>query len=264
MTNGRPQSYISTHTNDDIFVRDMSLVHELMGKLSFTEMSFFQLMGRRASPGEVKVLDAVLVTLMEHGFTPSAIIARLTSMSSPEALQAAVAAGLLSVGSTFVGTTEDAATVLESLVNAPEGVEAAARSYAEQSRRERRPLPGFGHHLHKPDDPRSGRLFEIAEQAGTAGPRCAAIKVLSRQVDQVYGRHITINATGAIAALLGDIGVPREIMRGFSLLSRCAGLLGHILEEQRMPTARAMWDQSLRSVQYLGSAGTPTGTMLKT
>jgi citrate synthase len=259
MTDGTPKSYISTHTKDAIFVRDVSLVDELMGKVSFTQMSFFQLMGRYASAGELQVLDAVLVTLMEHGFTPSAIIARLTAMSSPEALQAAVAAGLLSVGSTFVGTTEDAAAVLDTLITAPTGVEAAARRYAEESRRERRPLPGFGHHLHKPDDPRSARLFEIAEEAQTAGPRCAAIKVLSRHVDEVYGRHLTINATGAIAALLGDIGVPREIMRGFSLLSRCAGLLGHILEEQKMPAARAIWDQTLHSVRYLGTAGVPAG-----
>jgi citrate synthase len=253
MAEQAPKSYISTHTTDDVFVRDVSLVHQLMGKVSFTEMSFFQLLGRRPTPGELTVVDAVLVTLMEHGFTPSAIIARMTAMSSPEALQASVAAGLLAVGSTFVGTTEDAAVVLEKLVTAPEGLEAAARDFAAQCRRERKPLPGFGHHLHKPDDPRSIRLFQIAEEAGTAGARVAAIKVLSSHVDQVYGRHITINATGAIAALLGDIGVPTQIMRGFSILSRCAGLLGHILEEQKYPTARALWDQALRSVEYVHS-----------
>jgi citrate synthase len=259
MPQDTPISYISTYTRDDVFVRDVSLVHELIGKVSFTEMSFFQLTGRRPSRAELTVLDAVLVTLMEHGFTPSAIISRMTAMSSPEALQGAVAAGLLAVGSTFVGTTEDAAVVLAKLIAAPEGVESAARAFATQCRQERRPLPGFGHHLHKPDDPRAIRLFEVAQEVGTAGPHVAAIKALSAQVDAVYGRHITINATGAIAALLADIGVPVQIMRGFSILSRCAGLLGHILEEQQHPTARALWDQALHSVKYMGTAGASGG-----
>lgn len=249
------KSYISTYTADDVFVRDVSLVHELVGKVSFTEMTFFQMFGRRPSAGELKVVDAVLVTLMEHGFTPSAMISRLTAMSSPEALQASVAAGLLAVGSTFVGTTEDAAVVLSGLLAAPEGVDAAARTFAETCRREKRSLPGFGHHLHKPDDPRSARLFEVAEEAGTAGPHVAALRTLSRQVDEVYGRHLTINATGAIAAVLCDIGVPPQIMRGFSILSRCAGLIGHVLEEQTLPTARELWDQALNTVEYAGAKG---------
>ena len=250
-----PQSYISTYTNDDIFVRDFSLIHDLIGKVTFTEMTWIQMFGRRPTAGETQVLDAVLVTLMEHGFTPSAIISRLTAMSSPEAQQASVAAGLLAVGSTFVGTTEDAALVLAQMIAAPEGVEAAALAFARTCRSERRPLPGFGHHLHKPDDPRAQRVMDVAQTAGTAGPHQAAIQVLSRQVDVVYGRHITINATGAIAAVLCDIGVPPRIMRGFSIISRCSGLVGHILEEQTLPTAREIWDQALQSVEYMGDKG---------
>jgi citrate synthase len=249
------QSYISSYTADDIFVRDSSLVHELVGHLTFTEMTWFQIFGRRGTAGEVAILDAVLVTLMEHGFTPSAIISRLTALSSPEALQASVAAGLLAVGSTFVGTTEEAADLLAGLVAAPEGVDAAARNAAEAYKRDRRNLPGFGHPMHKPDDPRTIRLFEVAEAVGTSGPYIAAIKIFSRHVDAVYGRHITINATGAIAAVLADIGVPPQIMRGFSILSRCAGLIGHIFEEQRIPAARQLWDQALQSVEYMGNAG---------
>lgn len=254
MSSADMKSAISTYTNDDVFVRDVSLVHDLIGKVSFSEMAFFQLLDRRPSASELKVVDAVLVTLMEHGFTPSAIIARMTAMSSPEALQASVAAGLLAVGSTFVGTTEDAAHALSRLLAAPEGVEAAAKTFAQECRAMKKPLPGFGHHLHKPDDPRSISLFAVAREAGAFGAHCEAIQVLSRHVDAVYGRHITINATGAIAALLCDIGVPPQIMRGFSILSRCAGLLGHILEEQRQPTARAMWDHVASAVTYTGAA----------
>jgi len=230
-------------------------LHELIGKVSFTEMAYFQMLGRRPTAGELKVVDAVLVTLMEHGFTPSAIISRLTVMSSPEALQAAVAAGLLAVGSTFVGTTEEAAVVLADLVRSEDGVEDAARRFAGDRRAAKRHIPGFGHHLHKPDDPRSIRLFEVAREAGTFGDHCEAILALSKSVDEVYGRHITINATGAIAAMLCDIGIAPQIMRGFSILSRCAGLIGHIHEEQNAPTARTMWDQMAGLVEYSGSAG---------
>lgn len=254
------KSHISTYNNDDVFVQDESLVHELIGNVTFSEMSFLQMFGRRPTPGELKVTDAVLVTLMEHGFTPSAIISRLAAMSSPEALQASVAAGLLAVGSTFVGTTEDAAVLLDRLVGADAGIEAAAREVAEEYRRERKPLPGFGHHLHKPDDPRSIRLFEVAREAGTAGKHMEAIQILSKHVDDVYGRHITINATGAIAALLCDIGIPAEIMRGYSIISRCAGLVGHIHEEQHEPTGRQMWDMISHAVEYQGTANTGENT----
>ena len=249
------KSNISTYTADDVFIRDASLINDLIGKVSFTELTFFQILGRRPSLGELAVVDAVLVTLMEHGFTPSAIISRLTAMSSPEALQASVAAGLLSVGSAFVGTTEDAARLLAGIVASPAGIDAAARAAAEAYRKEKRPLPGFGHHLHKPDDPRSLRLFQVAQDASVPNRHVEALKVFSLHVDDIYGRHITINATGAIAAVLSDIGVPIEIMRGFSILSRCAGLIGHIYEEQQMPTGRAMWDQALNSVTYTGEKG---------
>ncbi len=245
-----PATRIARHTPDAIYVREANLVEELIGKLSFTEMMYFQLMGKRPSAAQTRILDAVLVTLMEHGLTPSVIAARMVYDSSPESLQSAVAAGLLCVGSTFVGTMEGCAKLLEEMLAAPEGEAARARSIAERHRAAKTPLPGFGHPIHKPDDPRSPRLLALAEEAGVPGRHVRALRALAAEVDAVYGRHITINATGAIAALLAEIGIPQPVMRGVAMVSRAAGLVGHIREEQLDPAARYIWERVEEQIPY--------------
>lgn len=250
-----PTTRLATHSNEELYYRDDGLVADLMGKVSFTEMMFRHIMGRTPKAGEVVILDAVLVTLMEHGLTPSAIATRLTYHSAPEALQAAVSAGLLNVGSQFVGTMENAAMLLTRLLGDPENFEANARAEIRACRAEKRALPGFGHHLHKPDDPRSERLFQIAiEDGGVAGTYIDALKRFSMLVDDELGRHLTINATGAVAAVLLEIGVAPEIMRGFAVISRAAGLVAHIREEQTTPTARHIWDTVEDTIPYVGAA----------
>jgi citrate synthase len=245
---------IATHNNDDIFIRDKSLCNDLIGKLSFTEVLFFQILGREPTSAECVVVDACLVTLMEHGLTPSALATRLVYSSATEAMQGAVAAGLLTVGSLFVGTMEGAATLIERVLSADDA-EAESLIIAREHRASKSPLPGFGHHMHKPDDPRSIRLFQIADEQKVSGQHIAAMKTLSAAIDQEYGKHITINATGAIAAALGDCGVPAEIMRGFAIISRAAGLVGHIHEEQHKPAMRPIWDAAYAAVPYDGDAG---------
>ncbi len=250
-----PTTRLATHTNDELYYRDAGVVGELMGNVTFTEMMFMHVMGRAPTPGEVKILDAVLVTLMEHGLTPSVIAARLTYHSAPEALQAAMAAGLLNVGSQFIGTMENAAKLLVALLDDDEDFDTAARRAIKALRETRQPLPGFGHHLHKPDDPRTARLFEIAlSQDGIDGRYIEAMKRLSAIIDDELGRHLTINATGAVAAVLLEIGVEPDIMRGFAVVSRAGGLLAHIREEQENPTARHIWDVVEESIPYVGEA----------
>ena len=248
-----PVTAISDHTADRIWIRGADLVRDLIGKLTFTEMIYFHLTGQRPGRGQTVVLDAVLVTLMEHGLTPSAIATRLIYDSAPEALQAAVAAGLLGVGSTFIGTMEGCSATLDELVQAPEGVAARAATIAQRHRTERRPVHGFGHPYHKPDDPRTPALLALAADNGLAGRYVDALKVLSAEVDKAWGRHLTVNATGAVAALLLEIGIPREIMRGIAVISRSAGLVGHVLEESRAPTARFIWATVEGSIPYTGS-----------
>ena len=247
-----PSTKIAHHTAEAIYVRGASLVDELIGKLTFTEMMHFQLMGERATPAQAKVLDAVLVTLMEHGITPSSIVSRLIYDSCPEAVQAAVAAGLLGVGSTFIGTMEGCAKNIEEILAAPEGQETRARAIAQRVRAAKQPIPGFGHPHHKPDDPRSPRLIAVAEEAGVPGRHIRALRLLAKEVDAAWGRHLTINATGAVAALLGEIGIPQPVMRGVAVVSRAAGLVGHIREEQLDPSARQIWDAASSSIPYKG------------
>lgn len=248
-----PSTRISHHTADAIFVRGASLVDELIGELTFTEMMYFQLMGARPTPAQAKILDAVLVTLMEHGITPSVIATRMIYDSCPEAVQAAVAAGLLAVGSTFVGTMEGCAKNLEEILEGSEDEwPARAKAIAQRVRAARQPIPGFGHPHHRPDDPRSPKLIAVAERAGVPGRHIRALKLLAAEVDAAWGRHLTINATGAVAALLGEIGIPQEVMRGIAVVSRSAGLVGHIREEQLDPAARVMWDVVAEKVPYSG------------
>jgi citrate synthase len=248
----RQTTSIATSTADDVFIRDASLCRDLIGKLTFTEMIYFQVLGRRPSEAQTAILDACLVTLMEHGLTPSALATRLVYSSAEEAMQAAVAAGLLAVGSRFVGTTEGCGQLIARVLAAGDDGAAEARRIAVAFRTDKEPIPGFGHPFHKPDDPRTPVLLALARERGVAGPHVAAVLALSSAIDETYGKHITLNATGAIAAVLGDAGVPREILRGMALIARAAGLVGHVHEEQKKPAMRAIWEAAEHAVAYDG------------
>jgi citrate synthase len=255
---GPPATRIASSTPDDIVVRGKSLCRDLLGKLTFTEMTCLLVLGRVPSPGETALVDACLVALMEHGLTPSVLAARLVYGSAPEALQGAVAAGLLGVGGRFVGTVEGCAALLDRMVAAADPPAEAAR-IVEEHRSARRPLPGFGHNLHVPDDPRPPRLFAVARERGLAGRHIAALQTLSAALDRALGRHLTINATGAVAAALRDVGVPAEILRGFALIARCAGLVGHLHEEQQRPLMTTIWEAAERAVAYDGDGAGASG-----
>ena len=215
-------------------------------------MLYFLTCGRKPDPGQARVLDACLVTLAEHGLTPSAVIARLMADSVPEEPQVAVAGGLLAIGSVFAGTTEDCARMLLDIERASQrtGIDEAIAGRVQALHDGRRPVPGFGHATHKPDDPRTPRLFEIAAQAGYAGRYVGLLQRVGAEVDRIHGRHLTINATGAMGALFLEIGIPLQAMRCYSVVSRAAGLVGHLLEEQATHSARAIWQASKRAVPY--------------
>jgi citrate synthase len=244
MTNkkrARVETKLCSYTPDAVYYRDRDLVRDLLGKSRFIDVFIAQTLQRTLSDAESQLIDAILIVLMEHGMTPSSIAARLVYCSSPESLQAAVAAGLLAVGSQFVGTIEQAAEVISGIVADADQRAAVTRIVADFARRGL-PLPGFGHHLHTPDDPRSKALLELASRHQVAGLHCEALLHLGRELDRVAGHHITINATGAVASILCDMGIPVRIMRGFALLSRAAGLISHLAEEQERPAGRYIWD----------------------
>ncbi len=173
------------------------------------------------------MFNAMAVTLVEHGVTPSALAARLTYLGAPEAMQAAVAAGLCGLGSVFVGSMEGAAKLLS------ESIDKTRQQIISEHKR----IPGLGHHLHKPIDPRSVRLFEIARETGYYGKYCHLMEELARL------KKLTLNATGAIGALACELGLDWRAVRGIGVMARAVGLVGHLLEESRQPMAEAVWHQ---------------------
>jgi citrate synthase len=251
-----PETRLCAHHLTGMSYRDVDLVEDLIGKKTFTEVMIMQILGRDARPVDLRIVDAVLVTLMEHGMTPSAIATRLIYMSAPENLQGAVASGLMAVGSRFVGTMENCSRLLDRVRQAADG-EAEALAIAREFHASRRALPGFGHHLHKPDDPRSIKLLALAEaEPELQGDSLKALRLLASAIDATYGKHITINATGAVAALLSEIGVPTDLMRGFAVISRAAGLVSHVAEEQQSPSGRYIWETIDHAIPYVGAGKT--------
>lgn len=252
-----PVTHLCTHTLTSLHYRDANLVDDLMGQKTFTEVMLMQILGRTPRPVDMRITDVVLIVLMEHGLTPSAIATRLIYMSAPENLQGAVAAGLLAVGSSFVGTMENCSRLLDRIL-AADDPESEAHAIAQHYKALKSPVPGFGHHLHKPVDPRAYKLLDLGRaEAELSGQRIRALETLSKAVDAAAGRPITINATGAVAALLGEIGVPTNVMRGFAVISRAAGLVAHIVEEQHSPSGRFIWDTVEHAIPYVGQGGQP-------
>ena len=213
------RSDLAWSTVDRIVVRGLDLPGEILGHLDLGDMAFLELTGRVPNPKESKVFNAMVVTLVEHGLTPSAIVARMTYLGAPEAMQAAVGAGLLGLGSVFVGSMEGVAKML-STDSIPTGR-----------------IPGLGHPLHKPVDPRAVRLFEIARETGFYGKYCKRMEQIAKE------KKLTLNATGAIGALACELGLDWKCVRGLGVMARAIGLVGHLLEETREPMAYEIWQR---------------------
>jgi citrate synthase len=229
---------IASHDLHHIWIRGHDLTADVMGKRTFGEVVFLLVSHRLPDPQELRLIDAVLVSLMEHGLTPSAIVARVTYSVASESLQGAVAAGLLGAGSLVLGSMEECGRLLDRIAAEVRGgstSEAAAQRIAEEYRKEKKKLPGVGHVIHTEGDPRAERLFVIAGECGKRGPHVQALEQLVRAAEALAGRKLPINVTGAVAAVLLELGVPWQLHRGFALISRSAGLVAHIGEELERP-----------------------------
>ncbi len=215
------KSDLGWSTRERIVVRGKDLPGEILGHLNLGDMAFLELMGRVPNARESKLFNAMVVTLVEHGITPSALAARLTYLGAPEAMQAVVAAGLSGLGSVFVGSMEGVARML------------SENADVDQMKR----VPGLGHPLHKPVDPRSARLFEIARETGFYGRYCERMEAIGRK------RNLVVNATGAIGALACELGLDWRAVKGLGVMARAIGLVGHLLEDARQPMAEELWHQ---------------------
>lgn len=232
---------IAWSETDKITVKGYDICKDILGKLSLGDVAFLMLTDRLPNERESKTFNAIAVTLVEHGLTPSALATRLTYTGAPEAMQAAVAAGLCGLGSVFVGSMETAARVLQEALPDPKvetDLPKLAREAVERLRARKQNVPGIGHHFHKPVDPRAPRLFEIAAENGFSGPYVELMQLIAKEAEALYGKSLPINATGAIGAIASELGLPWPIVRGVGVLARSIGLVGHILEEMREPMAR--------------------------
>ena len=238
----RATTAICKFDSDRILVRGRNLVDEIMGNYSFSELLILQALGREPTKLQSRIVDAVLVTIMEHGLVPSAVVARLTLGGAPESFQGAVAAGLLGVGDRYAGTAAACGAMLERIVAMPVA-ERRAKSLEEVAscRTARQQVPGFGHPIHDASDPRVERLLDIAREAGAEGTFIDALEMLADSVRKELAKPLVTNVSAAIAAVLGEADIPARMMRGIVLTARCAGLVGHLLEETNNPLADDMW-----------------------
>jgi citrate synthase len=255
---------LGTSTADEIRLLGQDLTADLMGKVGFGELAFWLVTLRRPTPSEVRVFEAVLVALADHGFTPTAIAARLTYLSAPDSLQGALAAGLLGGGSRFLGVTEDCGTYLHEVLagvdRLPEddaGWDELAREAVTATRAAKKFVPGLGHPVHKERDPRTPVLIGIAEEEGLRGPHLRLFEAIGRVHPEILGRRLPLNGAGVCGAALADLGLPVELLRGFALLARAAGLLGQIAEERRRPIGMDAYLAVDRNAIYVDPEDTP-------
>jgi citrate synthase len=256
------ETALGTADLEQINLLGRSVADDLMGKVGFGELAFWLVTLRRPTPGEIRVFEAVLVALADHGFTPTAIAARLTYLSAPDSLQGALAAGLLGGGSRFLGVTEDCGTYLHDVILGHDGTlprddagwDALALAAVRATKAAGRLVPGLGHPVHKQGDPRTPALIRIATEEGTYGPHLALFEAIGRVHDQVLGRRLPLNGAGVCGAALADLGLPVEMLRGFALLARCAGLLGQLAEEQRRPIGMQVYREVDAHAVYVPSS----------
>jgi citrate synthase len=242
------RSSIGSSTPDSITVAGRDLPAEIMGRLSLTELAYLLLVHREPTPGERRLLDAVLVSLADHGLTPSALAARLTYTGAPESVQGAVAAGLLGAGSVFLGPSGDTALFLYEVIRDQAGGDVTddnlrriARVAVEALIAAGTRVPGLGHPVHRDEDPRVPRLYELASAEGLLGPHMRLLQFVADAQADIRGRRLVINGAGAGGALLVDLGVPPGSVRGFVLIARTAGLVAHLAEEATHPIGRPLW-----------------------
>jgi citrate synthase len=233
---------ISKVTEDDIIVRGHRLAQDLVGRVGFIDAFFLQVNGRMPSEKESKLLSGLMVNSMDHGINHPVLVARLTYGAAPEAIQNAIAAGILGTGSVLDGAIELAADMLYRTAKIADtskvSDDEAARQMVASYREQKRGIPGLGHPMHKTSDPRTERLFQLAQELGFEGRFVRLIRAISEHATKASGRQLPINGAAAVAALYCELGFPAKIAKAVTIVSLSAGVVGHLMEEMSNPLAR--------------------------
>jgi citrate synthase len=226
----RPVSHISQANPERVEVRGRDLTGDLMGRLTFTEYFHLLLTGREPSEEERFFFDLLLVSIAEHGMMPSNVAARMTLAADPDSLQGAVAAGILGAGSVILGTSGLCAELLSEARSGRDPAE-----LVEELRASGRKVPGFGHPVHEPVDPRAQRILELADERGASGPHVELARRFEAEVAEAFGKPLPMNVAMPIAAVLLDLGYPASTAKTLPILARTASLLAHLTEERGEP-----------------------------
>ncbi|MGE5858261.1 MAG: citryl-CoA lyase [Solirubrobacterales bacterium] len=253
---GSPVSHICQAYADRVEVRGRDLTGDLMGRLSFTEYFHLLLTGREPTEEETFFLDLLLVAIAEHGMMPTNVAARMTLAADPDSLQGAVAAGILGCGPVILGTSEECARLLglaQERVAVGETPQAVADQMAREVQDSGARLPGFGHPVHRPVDPRAERILELADEHGVSGHYVALARCFREAVAEVWGKPLTLNVSMPIAAVMLDLGFSAATVKAVPILARTAGLLAHLAEEQGEPIGFAMAAEAEEAVTYEAS-----------
>ena len=250
---GEPVTRISRAQADRIEVRGRDLTGDLMGRLSFTEYFHLLLTGREPTEEQAFFLDLLLVAIAEHGLMPSNVAARMTLAAEPESLQGAVAAGILGAGPVVLGTSEECARLLaeaQERVTAGGTPATVAGEIARDVHAGGGKVPGFGHPVHRPFDPRAKRILELADARGASGPHVLLARCLRDSVGEVWGRPLTMNVAMPIAAVMLDLGFPSAAVKAVPILARTAGLLAHLAEEREHPLGFLLAARAEEAIEY--------------
>jgi citrate synthase len=243
---GDPASHISQAYPDRVEVRGRDLTGDVMGRLSFTEYFHLLLTGEEPTEDQRFFLDLVLVALAEHGMMPTNVAARMTLAADPGSLQGAVAAGILGCGPVILGTSAECARLLEEArASGRQPLDTAQEIHAAGGK-----VPGFGHPVHKPVDPRAERILELADARGVSGAHVALARAFRDAVSEVWGKPLTMNVSMPIAAVMLDLGFPSAAVKAVPILARTAGLLAHLAEEQQQPLGFHLARAAEEAVEY--------------
>jgi citrate synthase len=227
-------------------VRGRDLTGDLMGRLSFTEYFHLLLTGEEPTEEQRFFLDLLLVSIAEHGMMPTNVAARMTFAADPDSLQGAVAAGILGCGPVILGTSEECARLLEDAVASNrEPLEIAQEIHAAGGK-----MPGFGHPVHTPVDPRAEQILELADEHGVSGQHTTLARRLPDAVTKTWGKPLTMNVSMPIASVMLDLGFPPGAVKAVPILARTAGLLAHLAEEQEHPLGLQMAAKAEEAVEY--------------